>query len=208
MHNFRNIHLLTFAFGFLSLLILIGTAAINFFWGGSALLTLATDNTTIKDYMSLYISMLGVVATIFATFVVIYAYDQWKEQHNKTTISTLSKDIHGSINELNLIIYNFRSHLNNSSNLNGFLEVFSNKSYTLRDQLNLMSCLINSHELKSLNESSQIKITRIVIEGQILQASGSSVATTDFNNFFYPKYAEISQCFLEIKEILRKHIIV
>lgn len=208
MHNFHHNHLLIFAIGFLGLLISIGTVAINYFWGGSPFLTLANDNTTIKDYMGLYISMLGVVATIFATFVVIYAYDQWKEQHNKSTISNLSKDIHSSINELNLIIYNFRSHLREPSDIHSFLSDFSNKSFNLRDQLNLMSCLANSHELKSLNESSQIKITSIVIESQALLASGKGITDTELNNFFYPKYAEIYQYFLEIKEILRKYIIV
>ncbi|MCB2302127.1 hypothetical protein LGR50_05230, partial [Acinetobacter baumannii] len=104
-------HLLVFAFGFLGLLILAGTIIINVFWSGCVKPPLAQDNATIKDYMTLYLSMLGVVATLYASFVVIYAYDAWKEQHNKSTLAELSRNIYNTINELNLLAFYFRSHI-------------------------------------------------------------------------------------------------
>lgn len=89
--NFAKNHLLIFAFGCLGLLLLIGTVIINAFWGGSVFLEVADDNTIIKDYMALYLSMLGVVATLYASFVVIYAYDAWKDQKNFDTDVELLK---------------------------------------------------------------------------------------------------------------------
>ncbi|OTU47277.1 hypothetical protein CAT37_01850 [Acinetobacter pittii] len=83
--DFTKNHLLIFAFGCLGLLLLIGTVIINRFWGGSFFLDVAHDNNTIKDYMAVYLSMLGVVATLYASFVVIYAYDAWKDQKNFDT---------------------------------------------------------------------------------------------------------------------------
>lgn len=83
--DFAKNHLLIFAFGFLGLLILIGTIIINIFWGGGVFLDIANVNNIIKDYMSIYLSMLGVVATLYASFVVIYAYDAWKDQKNFDT---------------------------------------------------------------------------------------------------------------------------
>ncbi|MCU4334588.1 hypothetical protein [Acinetobacter pittii] len=89
--DFAKNHLLIFAFGFLGLLLLIGTIIINIFWGGDVFLDVADDNTIIKDYMAIYLSMLGVVATLYASFVVIYAYDAWKDQKNFDTDVELLK---------------------------------------------------------------------------------------------------------------------
>ncbi|MDC4532290.1 hypothetical protein OHV54_05055 [Acinetobacter baumannii] len=91
LRNIAKNHLLIFAFGFLVLLLLVGTVIINVFWSGSVRPSFANDNTTIKDYMTLYLSMLGVVATLYASFVVIYAYDAWKEQKNFDTDVELLK---------------------------------------------------------------------------------------------------------------------
>ncbi|MDV7386071.1 hypothetical protein R4446_00120 [Acinetobacter baumannii] len=85
LRNLAKDHLLVFAFGFLILLVVVGTVIINIFWGGFFWLPLAKDNTTIKDYMTLYLSMLSVIATLYASFVVIYAYDAWKDQKNFDT---------------------------------------------------------------------------------------------------------------------------
>lgn len=86
LQEFAKHHLLIFAFGMLGLLILAGTVIINFFWGGSPCLPPATNSTDNKDYITLYIAMLGVVATLYGSFVVIYAYAGWKEQvkHEKS----------------------------------------------------------------------------------------------------------------------------
>ncbi|HID9521604.1 TPA: hypothetical protein ACXI2C_003069 [Acinetobacter baumannii] len=89
--DFTKNHLLIFAFGCLGLLLLIGTGIINIFWGGSFFLNVSSNNNTIKDYMALYLSMLGVVATLYASFVVIYAYDAWKDQKNFDTDVELLK---------------------------------------------------------------------------------------------------------------------
>lgn len=89
--DFAKNHLLIFAFGCLGLLLLIGTVTINAFWGGGVFLQVADDNTTVKDYMAVYLSMLGVVATLYASFVVIYAYDAWKDQKNFDTDVELLK---------------------------------------------------------------------------------------------------------------------
>ncbi|WP_461196614.1 hypothetical protein [Acinetobacter pittii] len=89
--DFTKNHLLIFAFGCLGLLLLIGTGIINIFWGGSFFLNVASNNNTIKEYMALYLSMLGVVATLYASFVVIYAYDAWKDQKNFDTDVELLK---------------------------------------------------------------------------------------------------------------------
>ncbi|MFV5365405.1 hypothetical protein [Acinetobacter oleivorans] len=89
--DFTKNHLLIFAFGCLGLLLLIGTGIINVFWGGSFFINVANDNNTIKEYMALYLSMLGVVATLYASFVVIYAYDAWKDQKNFDTDIELLK---------------------------------------------------------------------------------------------------------------------
>ncbi|MGQ0726151.1 hypothetical protein ACT4U2_13410 [Acinetobacter baumannii] len=83
--DFVKNHLLMFAFGFLGLLILIGTIIINIFWGGDVFLNVANENTIVKEYMAIYISMLGVIATFYASFVVIFAYDFWKDQKNFDT---------------------------------------------------------------------------------------------------------------------------
>ncbi|MBO1280985.1 hypothetical protein [Acinetobacter nosocomialis] len=92
LRNLAKNHLLIFAFGFLGLLLLVGTVIINVFWSGCVTPSFANDNTTIKDYMTLYLSMLGVVATLYASFVVIYAYDAWKEQKNFETDVELLKE--------------------------------------------------------------------------------------------------------------------
>ncbi|HDU8425637.1 TPA: hypothetical protein RG034_000973 [Acinetobacter baumannii] len=89
--DFTKNHLLIFAFSCLGLLLLIGTGIINIFWGGSFFLNVANNYNTIKDYMALYLSMLGVVATLYASFVVIYAYDAWKDQKNFDTDVELLK---------------------------------------------------------------------------------------------------------------------
>ncbi|HGW4126277.1 hypothetical protein R4611_10260 [Acinetobacter baumannii] len=89
--DFTKNHLLIFAFGCLGLLLLIGTGIINIFWGGSFFLNVANNYNIIKDYMALYLSMLGVVATLYASFVVIYAYDAWKDQKNFDTDVELLK---------------------------------------------------------------------------------------------------------------------
>ncbi|MFH3574711.1 hypothetical protein WAI05_20415, partial [Acinetobacter baumannii] len=51
LQKFAKHHLLIFAFGMLGLLILTGTVIINFFWGGSPCLPLATNSTDNKDYI-------------------------------------------------------------------------------------------------------------------------------------------------------------
>lgn len=109
LRNLAKSHLLIFAFGFLGLLILAGTIIINVFWSGCVTPPLAQDNITIKDYMTLYLSMLGVVATLFASFVVIYAYDVWKEQHNTTLLAEESKIIWKEINEAKHNLIAFRA---------------------------------------------------------------------------------------------------
>ncbi|HCA5336770.1 TPA: hypothetical protein MW296_001448 [Acinetobacter baumannii] len=114
LRNLAKSHLLIFAFGFLGLLILTGTIIINVFWSGCVTPPLAQDNATIKEYMTLYLSMLGVVATLFASFVVIYAYDNWKEQHNKTVLAEEAKLIWKDINDAkqNLLAVNALNELN------------------------------------------------------------------------------------------------
>ncbi|PIL50508.1 hypothetical protein B4N87_17940, partial [Acinetobacter baumannii] len=56
LQEFAKHHLLIFAFGMLGLLILTGTVIINFFWGGSPCLPLATNSTDNKDYITIYIA--------------------------------------------------------------------------------------------------------------------------------------------------------
>ncbi|WP_406860162.1 hypothetical protein [Acinetobacter baumannii] len=105
LRNLAKNHLFVFAFGFLALLLVAGTVIINIFWGGCFWLPLAKDNTTIKDYMTLYISMLGVIATLYASFVVIYAYDAWKEQKNFDTNLDLLKAADENL-------YHFKNYIN------------------------------------------------------------------------------------------------
>lgn len=105
LRNLEKNHIFVFAFGFLALLLVSGTVIINIFWGGCFWLPLAKDNTTIKDYMTLYISMLGVIATLYASFVVIYAYDTWKEQKNFDTNLDLLKAADENL-------YHFKNYIN------------------------------------------------------------------------------------------------
>lgn len=101
MYKYIKKHLIVFAFFILILLILLGTLIINFYWGGSIFLAKSTKFDTIKDYMGIYISMLSFVSTIFASLVVIFAYDAWKEQKNYDSDSNLL-----NIAEDNLLKFN------------------------------------------------------------------------------------------------------
>lgn len=104
LQEFSKHHLLIFAFGMLGILILAGTVIINFFWGGSPCLPLATNSTDNKDYMTLYIAMLSVLATLFGSFVVIYAYGAWKEQHNKVIHSERTMELITHLKKFNLVL--------------------------------------------------------------------------------------------------------
>jgi len=104
VQKFSKHHLLIFAFGMLGLLVLAGTIIINFFWGGSPYLQLATNATDNKDYMTLYIAMLSVLATLFGSFVVIYAYGAWKEQHNKVIHSERTMELINHLKNFNLVL--------------------------------------------------------------------------------------------------------
>ncbi|MEI1745773.1 hypothetical protein V8P95_15130 [Acinetobacter baumannii] len=104
LQEFSKHHLLIFAFGMLGLLILAGTIIINIFWGGSPCLQLATNATDNKDYMTLYLAMLSVLATLFGSFVVIYAYGAWKEQHNKVIHSERTMELINHLKSFNLVL--------------------------------------------------------------------------------------------------------
>ncbi|MCU4502045.1 hypothetical protein KTI78_02580 [Acinetobacter sp. WU_MDCI_Abxe161] len=141
LRNLAKNHLIIFAFGFLGLLILAGTIIINVFWGGCVRLPLAQDNATIKDYMTLYLSMLSVVATLFASFVVIYAYDIWKEQHNKTVLAEEAKIIWKEINEAS---HNFTA-IRGLKDLNFLTETYVNDSQRIKIHVDrAMETIINS----------------------------------------------------------------
>ncbi len=195
-----------FAFGFLGLLILVGTIIINVFWGGSVFLSLAKDNNTIKDYMTLYLSMLGVVATLYASFVVIYAYDAWKEQHNKSTIADLSKNIYNTINELNLLAFYFRSHILKIDESKDECKELILKSDYLFDQLKLLSNLIKSDELQKLNEDCRTSIYGIVLNPQFYKMEKKTVK--EIKDIYYKNYNDFYRDREKVKDILCKYIMV
>ncbi|CAI3126871.1 hypothetical protein MWMV16_MWMV16_02412 [Acinetobacter baumannii] len=199
-------HLMLFAFGFLGLLILVGTIIINVFWGGSVFLSLAKDNNTIKDYMTLYLSMLGVVATLYASFVVIYAYDAWKEQHNKSTIADLSKNIYNTINELNLLAFYFRSHILKIDESKDECKELILKSDYLFDQLKLLSNLIKSDELQKLNEDCRTSIYGIVLNPQFYKMEKKTVK--EIKDIYYKNYNDFYRDREKVKDILCKYIMV
>lgn len=141
LRNLAKNHLLIFAFGFLGLLILAGTVIINVFWGGCVTPPLAQDNATIKEYMALYLSMLGVVATLYASFVVIYAYDNWKEQHNKTVLAEEAKIVWKEINEAKQNLIAVRA----LKDLNILTETYVNDSQRIKIHVDrAMETIINS----------------------------------------------------------------
>ncbi|MCT9356538.1 hypothetical protein AB7B61_11345 [Acinetobacter baumannii] len=199
-------HLLVFAFGFLGLLILAGTIIINVFWSGCVKPPLAQDNATIKDYMTLYLSMLGVVATLYASFVVIYAYDAWKEQHNKSTLAELSRNIYNTINELNLLAFYFRSHILKIDESKDECKELILKSDYLFDQLKLLSNLIKSDELQKLNEDCRTSIYGIVLNPQFYKMEKKTVK--EIKDIYYKNYNDFYRDREKVKDILCKYIMV
>lgn len=199
-------HLLVFAFGFLGLLILAGTIILNVFWGGFAVPPFAQDNTTIKDYMTLYLSMLGVVATLYASFVVIYAYDAWKEQHNKSTLAELSRNIYNTINELNLLAFYFRGHIHKIDESKDEYKELILKSDYLYDQLKLFSNLIKSDVLPELNTSCRTSIYGIVLNPQFYKMENKT--KKEIEDMYYKNYYDFCKSREKVKDILCDYIMV
>lgn len=199
-------HLLVFAFGFLGLLIFASTVIFNVFWSGHVAPPFAQDNTTIKDYMTLYLSMLGVVATLYASFVVIYAYDAWKEQHNKSTLAELSRNIYNTINELNLLAFYFRGHIHKIDESKDEYKELILKSDYLYDQLKLLSNLIKSEELQKLNEDCRTSIYGIVLNPQFLYRDNKT--KKEVEDMYYKNYNDFYRDREKVKDILCKYIMV
>lgn len=90
---------LTGLVAFIGIMLLL-TSIFNWFWTG-----LGTDPTRtfyapftnkfidFKEYAALYIPLISFGATLFAGFVVFLVFNDWKEQHNKTVISTEAKEL-------------------------------------------------------------------------------------------------------------------
>ena len=88
---------LTGLVAFIGIMLLL-TTIFNWFWTG-----LGTDPTRtfyapftnnfsdFKEYAALYIPLISFGATLFAGFVVFLAFNDWKEQHNKTVITEDAK---------------------------------------------------------------------------------------------------------------------
>lgn len=101
LRKISKYHLYIFAAGMPALLLLAGTVIINVFWSGIPFPPLAQKNDIIKDYMTLYIAMLGVAATLYGSFVVMYAYGGWKKQHNKAIEAERTMELINQIKSLN-----------------------------------------------------------------------------------------------------------
>lgn len=93
MKEYLKKHHLFFSLGFFVLLFLAGTLIFNSFWSGKPFPSWATEHNDIKDYATVYISLLSFLGTIYAASLVIYAYDGWKEQHNTQLETDYKKDI-------------------------------------------------------------------------------------------------------------------
>lgn len=104
LRKISKYHLYIFAIGMPILLISAGTIIINVFWSGTVTPPVAVKNDVVKDYMTIYIAMLGVVATMYGSFVVIYAYGGWKEQHNKLVHSDRTLELINHLKKLNHVL--------------------------------------------------------------------------------------------------------
>lgn len=206
LRNLAKNHLLIFAFGFLGLLLFVGTIIMNVFWGGWPWLPIAKDHNTLKDYMTLYFSMLGVVATLYASFVVIYAYDAWKEQHNKSTLAELSRNIYNTINELNLLAFYFRGHIHKIDESKDEYRELILKSDYLYDQIKLLSNLIKSEVLQKLNENCRTSIYGIVLNPQFLYSDNKT--KKEVEDMYYKNYNDFYRDREKVKDILCKYIMV
>ncbi|MDC5398345.1 hypothetical protein NRA60_13395 [Acinetobacter baumannii] len=90
------------------------------------------------NYISAFGSILSALATIFASFVAIYIFNGWKNQHNKSIIADEAKATFNRIHKERNIIHELKFLLEdlqglNSTNLPDFKALFLGKLNDLED---------------------------------------------------------------------------
>ena len=69
------------------------------------------------DDLDAYVSLLSAGATLFAGFIAIYLFTDWKEQHNKVLFSHEAKDLWLNINDIENILIDLKLSLEKSSSM-------------------------------------------------------------------------------------------
>lgn len=169
------------------------TAIFNWFWTGTGsdpkrtfYASFTNNFEEFQEYATLYITLLGFGATMFAGLAVFLVFNDWKEQHNAKLCSDIAQRIWNKLDLVSSLIYEPSRKFNRLWELSS--EDFNNlKPY----MLNIMSQL----EHTVIEVKSDLKLL-----GDLLDKDISSNLESNFKNFTYDTLQESIDIFQKLQD--------
>lgn len=104
-------------------------------------------------YISAFGSILSAIATFSASFVAIYLFNDWKDQHNKTVLAHEAKEVHKKFNQFPLTIIEYFLVANDMTDMqNNSDELLASFEKVINSNQLLVVDLINFASLSKVNE--------------------------------------------------------
>ena len=146
---------------------------------------------------------------VLTPIVAIIGFLSWKKQHNKQTISQLSKNAYDLLSSQNLIAFRFIGYIPNSyedganDQIMHDLRDVTNNTF---DLIRLICKITNNIELEHLNEQNRTNITAIVVN--IDRRFNDGVLKENATQSFYADYQTYVDTMKKIREELSDYILI
>lgn len=146
---------------------------------------------------------------VLTPIVAIIGFLSWKKQHNKQTISQLSKNAYDLLSSQNLIAFRFIGYITNSyedganDQIMHDLRDVTNNTF---DLIRLICKITNNIELEHLNEQNRANITAIVVNSD--RRFNDGVLKENATQSFYAEYQTYVDTMKKIREELSDYILI
>ncbi|MCE6007561.1 hypothetical protein [Acinetobacter soli] len=147
---------------------------------------------------------------VLTPIVAIIGFLSWKRQHNKQTISQLSKEAYEYLSSQNLIAFNYSKYISSSyigevvnDQIRSDLINTTNKTF---DLIRLICKITNNTKLETLNEQNRTAITALVINFDMRFEDGAQ--EDDSRRKFNSDYQVYADFMKQIREELSDYILI
>lgn len=162
----------------------------------------------------LYLTGLNTIITttayVVTPIVAIIGFLSWKRQHNKETISEISRKIYELIDEQNLSAFHFQGYI--SDYYKGSCEHENLKrelieiTYKVTDRIRLLCKITNNNKLENLNESNRTAVLAIIMNFEIRKEQNLDKGTVLAE--FHSEYMQYAASMKTIRDELSDYILI
>lgn len=147
---------------------------------------------------------------VLTPIVAIIGFLSWKRQHNKQTISQLSKEAYESLSTQNLLAFNYTAYINStykgSEEHNQIRHDLASSANHVYDVVRLICKITNNNNLDVLNEENRESVMAIVFNFELRLQDG--VLKEDAIKEFYEEYQIYINSMRQIREELSDYILI